>query len=267
MKIKSAAFRVFVVLLLWVSGSCGMHAAGNETPLRIASASSLQFVLNDIIDQFVEQTGHAVPQVVYGSSGNLFRQIMQGAPFDLFLSADSTLVKKLEAANIAHSPGEQFGTGRLVLYAGASSRFSLKNGMDEFNAAVKTGVIGEGGDTFKIAIANPRHAPYGRAAQQSLQSMGQWDAALPGLVYAEKVSQAAQFVVSGATDLGLISLSLALSPALMNKGVYTLVPEHHHHPVVQAMMQVTDSPVGRALVEFIRDSSDADNILKRYGLR
>lgn len=273
---KSPIIRLFAAFLLFFCGGVVGAAADtvknstekNVDPVaRIAAASSLQFVLNEILVAFVEETGQSKPQVVYGSSGNLFRQIMQGAPYDVFLSADSQLVKKLEDAGAASGAGVEFAEGRLVLYAGTSSQLNLDNDLVDFKSALERGKIAGSSRGFKLAIANPRHAPYGRAAQQTLQSMGLWQIAKPRLVYAEKVSQAAQYVASGAAELALISRSLAVSPVFQEKGRFELIASEHHQPVAQAIIQITKTQSGGALFDFIRHAQRADDIFKQYGMR
>lgn len=272
---NNGSSRLFAVLVFLIC-SCALYGADSaqdsgekkaDRAIRVAAASSLQFVLNDILTAFVEETGQPGPQVVYGSSGNLFRQIMQGAPYDMFLSADNRLVEKLEDATVAYGEGVKFAEGRLVLFVNTNSKLNLKNGLEAFKSALERGNIAGSSNGFKLAIANPRHAPYGRAAQQVLQSMGLWDIAMPHLVYAEKVSQAAQYVASGATELALISRSLAVSPVFQEKGHYELIAREHHQPVAQAIIQIKKTQSGDALFDFIRHAKRADDILRRYGMR
>ena len=248
-----------LVLLILVSFTFQVRLSGAEIspPIRIAAASSLRFVMAEIIDAYVAQSGRVAPQVVYGSSGNLFRQISQGAPFDLFVSADAALTEKLENALPEAGTAVEFGVGRLVLF----TRKPVAVGLSEFKALL------EHVDEFKIAIANPRHAPFGRAAQQALLSLDYWDAATPRLVYAEKVSQAAQFVASGAAEFAVISRSLAVSPALRNTGSFKLIPAKHHQPVVQSIMVLTREKPVQELFTFILKSQSAVEILQEYGLR
>ncbi len=231
----------------------------NATTLRVAAASSLQFVLNDIVDAYVEQTDNVAPQIVYGSSGNLFRQIMQGAPFDVFLSADIELIEKLQIAGKTQAPAVEFGADQLVLFVNKDSAPSL----EDFSALVDE----TDSKVFKIAIANPQHAPFGRAAQQALESLQLWKKALPRLVFAEKVSQAAQFAVSGATGFAVISRSLAVSPVLAEAGSFTLIPTQHYQPVVQSMVLVTSNGSAHTLFDFIRESGAAARVFEKFGLQ
>ena len=239
--------------------------------LRIAAASSLQFALSEVIDAF-ERTRQGVNiDAVYGSSGNLYRQIVQGAPFDVFVSADASLIDRLAAAGKIEPEPIVIGRGRLVYFwldevdAGsgrvASTRTSVGT-LIENTLSV---------DGARIAIANPRHAPYGVAAKQALQSLSLWQPAQRQLVYGEKVSQAARFIVSGAARAGLISMSLALSPALQSSGNFQTVPEHLHDPVsVSAVIvkhpdttPLASSPA-RDWLQFMR-TDVSKGVFERYG--
>lgn len=246
-----------ILLLIIFTFQSKSSVAETQRPIRIAAASSLRFVLADIVDAYVAQSGRSAPQVVYGSSGNLFRQISQGAPFDLFLSADAALTRKLGNTNPDFGTATEFGVGRLVLFTSKPEAVSLSAFKD---------LLAQSGD-FKIAIANPRHAPFGRAAEQALQSLDYLKAAKPRLVFAEKVSQAAQFVASGATEFAIISRSLAVSSALREIGSYTLIPVHHHQPVVQSMILLSAEKPVQDLFTFILESQPAVEVLQQYGLR
>lgn len=251
---------LLAVMKMLCTGGLSLAADSKDTaPVRIAAASSLQFVLNEIVDGYVKQTGNVAPQVVYGSSGNLFRQIMQGAPFDLFLSADIELINKLQNAKKTQGTAIQFGTDFLVLYANRDSALSIENFRARLDQVQNK--------AFKIAIANPRHAPFGRAAQQALESLDLWEKALPRLVFAEKVSQAAQFAVSGATEFAVVSRSLALSAALQEAGSFTLIPPQYYQPVVQSMVLITVAEPAQALFDFVQNSAAAAGTLQRFGLR
>lgn len=253
----------WLLIALWVSLFSGGFAvaADNREPetIRIAAASSLQFAVNEIIDVYIKQSGSKTPQVVYGSSGNLFRQIMQGAPFDVFLSADIELINKLQTAGKTQALAAEFGTDQLVLY----SKEIQTPDIEEFRSLLAQPESAG----IKIAIANPRHAPFGRAAQQALESLELWELALPRLVFAEKVSQAAQFAVSGAAEFSVISRSLALSPALTESGSFTVIPSGDYQPVVQSMALVTSAKEARILFDFISESTAAATVLRKFGLR
>ena len=227
---------------------------------RIAAASSLQFALNELLAEFdAGEKRFATP--VYGASGNLFRQIMQGAPYQLFLSADPKLTEKLVRAGRAASEPVSFGEGRLALYKSANSPVEIDDRAIGLRAAIEREQV------FRFAIANPRHAPYGVAALEALQAL-QIDQALQSrLVFGEKVSQAAMMVRSGAAQVGIISLSLALSPALAKAGEHVVLPARLHQPVLLQALAVgeVDQVVGEFLV-FLR-SVRASEILSSYGMQ
>ncbi|OED41754.1 molybdate ABC transporter substrate-binding protein [Chromatiales bacterium (ex Bugula neritina AB1)] len=261
---------LYVLLVLLIPFSVVAEKTKGEQRIRIGAASSLQFALNEIAAAFSVETGHREPQIVYGSSGNLFRQIMQGAGFDIYISADSELVARLVSADKTVGQGMQFGLGGLVLYIGNSTQLESGMSLSGLRRALATGTVvrNEKAISFKLAIANPRHAPYGRAAQQALETLQLWQQARPHLVFGEKVSQAAQFVVSGAAEMALISRSLALSEPLRNAGHFIEIDSNNHKPVIQSMALLDgSSAASRDFFAFVQSSAQAENILQQYGLR
>ncbi|WP_426415439.1 molybdate ABC transporter substrate-binding protein [Aestuariirhabdus sp. LZHN29] len=196
-----------------------------DAPL-VAAASSLKFALEEIGQQYRAQRGLAV-RFVFGSSGNFYRQIRQGAPYQIFLSADEEYVQLLESVDLVQLPSFIYSTGRLAYFAPAGSSLNPELGMDDLRRAVTEQRLN------RFAIANPAHAPYGRAALEVLQQLGVEAQIKPHLVLGENVSQAAQFAVSGSTDGGLIAYSLALSPQLSARGSFRLVPAELHAPLRQ----------------------------------
>lgn len=246
-----------VVLLIWLFFQSSVVHADS---FRIAAASSLQFVLQDIIEEYRAKTNRSAPKIVYGSSGNLYRQIEQGAPYDLFFSARDELVKKLYKSGKSDNSGDQFGIGRLVLLTG----LALKAG-DSLPDIISQKILPE---KQKLAIANPAHAPYGRAAKQVLQSLSLWDATKSNVVNGEQVSQAAQFVVNGAVPYGLVSLSLALSPRVAQDTQYLLIDESLHEPIVLQMVQLATAPEPvEHFYQFVLKNDSVNSIFTRYGLR
>jgi molybdate transport system substrate-binding protein len=225
--------------------------------ISVAAASDLQFALQDVKERFEKETGNRV-QIVLGSSGNLFTQIQNGAPFDVFFSADIEYPEKLEAAGLAE-PGTlyQYAKGKLVLWAPKNSVLDLNGGLPVLlDPRIK-----------KIAIANPAHAPYGRAAVAALRHEGIYDKVADRLVLGENISQTASFVVSGAADVGLVALSLAVAPSLKDKGKYTEIPANDYPPIRQAAI-VLKSSKQRALAQeflaYLKRPATVE-ILKRYG--
>jgi len=240
-----------------------IRAAG----ITVAAASDLKFALPEVAAQYEKQTGNQV-SITYGSSGNFYAQILNGAPFDLFFSADLDYPRQLEAAGLAE-PGTlyQYGVGRLVLWVPKNSPVDVaRRGWDALrDPAIR-----------KIAIANPRHAPYGRAAVAALKNAGIYDEVEAKLVYGENISQAAQFVESGNADAGFLALALALSPHLQQAGKYWIVPAGAHPPLEQAVIMLKSShnvdrfavthtkEAARAFLEFVK-SPEGRALLEKHG--
>lgn len=215
------------------------------TPL-IAAAADLKFALDDVVAQFQRDTGQRV-RVTYGSSGNLARQIAQGAPYEMFLSADEHYVQWLADRALTHGEGELYAIGRLAIFAPHGSPLRPDERLIHLARRLSDGTVG------RIAIANPEHAPYGRAAEQALRSLGLWEAARPHLVLGENVAQAAQFAASGNADGGLIAHSLALAPELRRRGSFALIPESLHEPLRQRMVLLAGaSPAAERFFEYLR---------------
>ena len=179
------------------------------------------------LDEIAAAFGRDV-RIAYGSSGNLSTQIEQGAPFELFLSADEELPLKLAASGRAQGKGVLYAAGRIVLFAPRGSPVRVDAGLPGLRQSL--------GNIRRFAIANPEHAPYGRAAEQALRAAGLWDAIRPRLVMGENVSQAAQFAASGSAQGGIFAWSLALEPALAKAGTHVLLPEKLHEPLRQRMI-------------------------------
>ena len=218
-----------VVLCALALGGAITAAAPAQPPPVIAAASDLNFALGEIARQFERETGQHV-DVVYGSSGTLTRQIQDGAPFELFLSADEALVDRLAAAGLTRDHGTLYAIGRLVLFAPPGSPLDPRMGLDGLARLLASGRVP------RFAIANPAHAPYGRAAEAALRKRGLWNDLQPRLVLGENVSQAAQFATTGNAVGGIIAYSLALAPNLHGRGTYALIPDGDHPPLRQRMV-------------------------------
>jgi molybdate transport system substrate-binding protein len=229
-------------------------AAGPE--LRIAAASDLQAVFPRLAARFEAETGRHLA-VTFGSSGNFFSQIQNGAPFDLFLSADADYPRRLVAAGLAYPDGYGYATGRLVVWARKDAGIDLRAGL---RALVDPRVR-------RIAIANPDHAPYGRAAIAALRHEGIYETVKSRLVLGENISQAAQFVASGNADAGVLALSLALAPALRADGTYADVPSAFHPPIDQVVVVLTHSRDVEAARRFLAFLARPDTVrlLEQYG--
>jgi molybdate transport system substrate-binding protein len=232
--------------------------SGFAAEIVIAAASDLNFALKEIVPIFEERSGNQV-KVSLGSSGHFFAQISNGAPFDLFFSADVLYPKKLEEAGLA-VPGSlyRYAIGRIVIWAPNGSLVDPeKSGM---KALLEPSIK-------KIAIANPKHAPYGRAAVEAMKHFQVHDQVEPKLVLGENVSQATQFVESGAADVGIIALSLALGPTMKDKGRYWEVPQEGYRPLEQAVILIKKGKNRRVAESFLSflQSAEGEQIMKKYG--
>ena len=245
----------------WIAALCLSLAAtaqAQQEGATVAAASDLKFALDEVVAQFQTQTGQRV-RVTYGSSGNFFTQIGQGAPFEMFLSADEAFVFQLADKGLTQDRGALYATGRIVLFAPKGSPLTPDPDLSDLAKALSDGRI------VKFAIANPEHAPYGRAAKEALIAKGLWSALEPKLVLGENVSQAAQFAASGSTQGGIFAYSLALSPAISQLGTFVLVPESLHKPLRQRMVLTKRAtPTAQALYAYMQQPA-ARTILKKYG--
>ena len=235
----------------------GAPAAQPDVP-AIAAASDLKFALEEAAAHFRKSTQRDV-KLVFGSSGNFYRQIEQGAPFQIFMSADEGFVFKLADAQKAEDRGALYATGRIVLFARSGSPLAVDPQLVGLKAALGARAI------RRFAIANPEHAPYGRAAEQALRKLGLWDALKGRLVLGENVSQAAQFATSASAEGGIFAYSLALSPQVGKLGTYVLVPENLHEPLRQRMVLVKGAgETARAFYRYLQQR-EARVVFQRYG--
>jgi molybdate transport system substrate-binding protein len=230
-------------------GACGA--------VTVAAASDLTYAMNEISVNFEKATGCAV-RLSMGSSGNFLTQIENGAPFDVFFSADIAYPKKLETEGLA-VPGSTYlyAIGKIVLWTRKDSHVDVAKGFTALrDPAVK-----------KIAIANPEHAPYGRAAEAALRQSGAYEAVKDRLVLGENISQTAEFVESGNADAGIIALSLVLSPAMKDKGRAWNIPENLYTPIQQGVVVLRAAPNvqgAQQFLDFIKIPATA-MLLERYG--
>jgi molybdate transport system substrate-binding protein len=216
-----------------------------QAPLRIAAASDLQSILPALTARFERETHHMV-DVSFGSSGNFFAQLQNGAPFDLFFSADVNYPRQLESSHLT-VPGTlvEYARGRIVLWTRNDANLDLSRGL---------AILAEP-RVRRIAIANPDHATYGRAAVAALQSVQLYDRVRSKFVLGENIAQAAQFAQSGNADAGLLALSLALAPAMRSAGHYIDIPESFHPPIEQAVVVLSGSrqpDVARQFLTFLQ---------------
>jgi molybdate transport system substrate-binding protein len=225
--------------------------------LTVAAASDLQSALPELTAQFEKETGQQV-RLIFGSSGNFFTQAENGAPFDVFLSADIDYPRRLEGAGLIERGSlYEYATGHIVLWTRTDSGIDVKRGLTVLTEA----------RVRRVAIANPEHAPYGRAAVAALRHEKLYERVRQKLVLGENISQAAQFAQSGSADVGVVALSLALSPALKSSGTYVEVPESWYPPIEQAAVVLASSrqkALARQFIEYLK-RPDTLRVLRSYG--
>ena len=225
--------------------------------LTVAAASDLTYAMNEIAANFEKATGCKV-RLSLGSSGNFLTQIENGAPFDVFFSADIAYPKKLETEKLAAPGGTYlYAIGKIVLWTRNGSGVDVTKGF----AVLRDPAV------RKLSIANPAHAPYGHAAEEALRQAGVYDAVKDKLVLGENISQAAEFAESGNADAGIIALSLAVSPAMKDKGRAWTIPENLYAPIQQGVVIVGAAPNPQGAKEFldyIKMPATA-SLLERYG--
>lgn len=247
------AYAVALVVLILAAAACGgsdnpapaanAGSAGGE--LRIAAAADLKYALEEVIAAFGKDYPAVKASPTFGSSGNFSTQLASGAPFDLFLSADIQYPRTLVEAGVAE-PGTlfEYAVGRIVLWVPNDSKLDVTRGGDVLRDPALR----------KLAIANPAHAPYGRAAEAAMRDLKCYEDMEGKLVLGENIAQAAQFVASGAADAGVIALSLAISPQMKDKGRYWEIPLKHYAPILQGgviMKQARNAEAARAFLDFL----------------
>ena len=199
----------------------GLPLSAHAETITIAAASDLKFAMDEIAKDFQRAHPQDKVEVVYGSSGKFNTQIQQGAPYDLFFSADIALPQALAKQGLAASDVKPYAFGRIVLWSPTlnAGRMTLASLTDP--------------KITHIAIANPQHAPYGKRAEEALRAAGVWDQVQSKLVFGENIAQTAQYVQTGNAQIGIIALALAVNPELASKGGYWLIPEKLHQPLEQ----------------------------------
>ena len=246
-----ALFALATFLYMW------LPAAAGAAEIKVAAASDLTFAFKDVAARFQKETGNNI-KLTYGSSGNFFAQIQNGAPFDLFFSADVGYPEKLEAAGLAE-PGTiyEYASGKLVMWAPSASKLDLSRGLATL---LDPGIR-------KIAIANPQHAPYGVAAVAAMRHAAVYDKVKSKLVLGENISQTAQFVQSGNADVGILALSLALAPAMKDSGRYVEIPAADYPPLIQAGVILKSSRNKELANQFLKFLKEPETValMERYG--
>ncbi len=248
MGMSSAILKLLVIILLTSSPA-------SAEKLTIAAAADLKFAMDELVANFKKsQPGNDV-QIAYGSSGKFHTQIQQGAPYDLFFSADIAFPRELFKKGFASADATAYAVGRIVL-CGADMDASTMTlaGLDDPKVT-------------KIAIANPKHAPYGKRAEEALRSMGLWEKLQPKLVFGENIAQTAQYVQSGNAQVGIIALSMVIAPGLSGKGGYYLIPENLHNPLEQGYVITRrggNKPLAKKFADYM-GTKQARGVMTKYG--
>ncbi|MEK6623120.1 MAG: molybdate ABC transporter substrate-binding protein [Planctomycetota bacterium] len=256
-KMAHLIFTAGVVGLTLLFACLPYHAQGSEKIL-IAAASDLNFAMDEILSAFEKAHPTIDVDVSYGSSGNFYAQIKQGAPYDLFFSADASYPARLEEEGFSVKGRRRlYAIGQIVLWIPGKSLLNPQKGLE---VILKP-------EVKKLSIANPKHAPYGRAAEESLRYYGILDKVRAKLVFGENISQAAQFVQTGAADAGIIALSLAISSKMAKDGTYWIIPETSHSKLEQAytvLQRGKDKSGVKSFLEFVQ-SEKGKKILSDFG--
>lgn len=251
---KNYIFRLLLVGMISLTGTSSRAAE-----LTIAAAADLKFAMDQLVTEFQTNQPGTTVKVAYGSSGNFFAQLQNRAPFDLYFSADIEYPRKLAEAGHALDPDVfLYAVGRLVVWVPKSSSVDLDTlGIQALLAP----------SVRKIAIANPEHAPYGRAAVAAMKSLHVYEQAESKLVYGENIAQTAQFIQSGAADIGIIALSLALARQMKDAGRYWEIPLDAYPKMEQGgiILSWTKEPIAaRGFRDFVLGQHGRE-VLKRYG--
>lgn len=241
--------------LLVLAFSLLLATTARAEKITVAAAADLKFALDEIVTSFkASQPGHEI-EVIYGSSGKFHTQIQQGAPYDLYFSADIAYPRELARLNLAASAVTPYAVGRIVLWSNSrdAGKMTLASLSDP--------------QISKIAIANPKHAPYGKRAEEALRASGMWDKVQDKLVLGENIANTAQFVQTGNAQVGIIALALALNPELATAGGYFLIPDNLHSPLEQGFI-ITKlggaKPLAHQFADFMA-APPARSIMSKYG--
>lgn len=250
---KKTAHILTVLCAMLIMASSSLLAG----QVSVTAASDLQYAMKEIISAYVKKNPHDKVSVVFGSSGKAFSQIGNGAPYDMFFSADISYPEKLKASGSAISEPKPYAIGRMTVWVKKSSGLDAKKGI----------LLLTDPKVKKIAMANPDHAPYGRIAREVMEHYKVYDRVKDKIVLGENIQQTAQFVQTGAADVGMIACSLALAPVLAKEGNYHLVPENSHKPIVQGYVLLKPALRNKTAKKFERfiSSREARTIFRSYG--
>ena len=250
-------FARLVLVLTVLLGVAPLTAAQAPATIQIAAASDLRFVFSEIGAMF-EQDRRARVLLTFGSSGQLAAQIEQGAPFDLFFSADGAFVKRLaDRGAVDRSSITPYAIGRIVVWVRRDSALDVRTGLRALlNPRIRF-----------IAVANPQHAPYGAAAVEAMRRAGILGRVARKLVYGENISETLQFVQTGNADVGIIALSLAVAPAIQPTGRFILIPAGAHDPILQVAgitTRASQPALARAFLQTVT-SREGQTLLRQSG--
>jgi len=222
--------------------------------VKIAAAADLRYALDEVVKAYKKNNSGATIEVIYGSSGNAFTQISNGAPYDIFFSADIIYPQKLKESGLTLTDPKLYAIGRIVLW---SATLDVSKGLS---------VLAEK-PNIKIAVANPEHAPYGQRSVEALKFYKLYEKVEKQLIYGENISQAAQFCLTGNADAGLIALSLVQTPSMKNHGKYFLIDSKAHRPIEQGysiLKHAKGNKQAFSFAEFI-SSIESMSIFEKYG--
>ncbi|MDO8930691.1 MAG: molybdate ABC transporter substrate-binding protein [Bacteroidota bacterium] len=240
--------QILTIIAFWIAMSAQAQT------VKIAAAADLRYAMDEVVKAFKKSNSGANIEVIYGSSGNAFTQISNGAPFDLYFSADIVYPQKLKEAGLTLTDTKLYAIGRIVLW---SASLDVSKGLSVLAEKPK----------IKIATANPEHAPYGQRSVEALKFYRLYESVEKQLIYGENISQAAQFCLSGNAEAGLIALSLALSPFMSNQGKYFLIDDKSHRPLEQAYVILNHAKGNKSAFSFAEfiSSTAARVIFEKYG--
>jgi len=253
---RSSMSRLLILILLLLA-AFPRPAQAADVP-TVAAAADLRFAMEALAARFRQDTGRSV-RLVFGSSGIFHQQIMAGAPFQLYLSADEDYVFRLARAGKTVDDGTLYAIGRIVLVAPTASKLAVDSNLTGLRAALARGEI------RRFAIANPEHAPYGMRAEEALRHAGLWQQLEPKLVLGENVAQALQFATVGGAEGGIVALSLVKSPTFKGMGRHTLIPAGWHKPLRQRMVLTRGAgQTARLFYNWLQQPA-ARTVLAQYG--
>lgn len=240
--------QILTIIAFWIAMSAQAQT------VKIAAAADLRYAMDEVVKAYKKTNPGANVEVIYGSSGNAFTQISNGAPFDVYFSADIVYPQKLKEAGLTLTDPKLYAIGRIVLW---SASLDVSKGLSVLAEKPK----------IKIATANPEHAPYGQRAVEALKFYRLYESVEKQLIYGENISQAAQFCLSGNSEAGLIALSLALSPSMSNQGKFFLIDDKSHRPLEQAYVILNHAKGNKSAFSFTEfiSSPPARLLFEKYG--